>query len=231
MDWFTVNGSLRDHPKWTSLSPEGRGAWITLMTIGHGQPGRMRWTLGPYLHVMELLRREGFGDPARVMVELAARRLIDVTHNGVVSMHDASKHQKFPSDLAHRRTERSTRSKAKARDEAARTGGAAGNGGERQEAAGNDYRQTDRTDKTDRTDSPGGNGVPPDLLTNDPYKLYRALTHEAPDKRHQKWMDDLTVEEGEGDAGRKTVAHVMKQWPGTGDLLGWTSAKLRGGRS
>jgi hypothetical protein len=230
VDWFTVHGSLRDHPKWMALSPVGRGAWITLMTIAHGQPGSKRWTLFPRPHVEALLRREGFSDPSPVVDELLSAGLVD-ERRGVLAMHDASDHQRFLSDTPERRTERSRRSKAKAK-EAVRTAGTAGNGRERDGAAGNGDRQTDiQTGQDSPAPAKAGNGLDPDLQTNDLYKLYRALKGGAPSRKDQRWMDDLTVQEGEGEAGRRAVAEMMRQWPGTGDLLGWTSAKLRGGRT
>lgn len=201
MDWFTVKGSLRDHPKWTSLSPVGRGAWITLMTIGHGQPGGMRWTLGPYPHVMELLRREGFDDPGRAMAELGARRLIDVSDKGVVSMHDASKHQKFPSDLPSRVTARSAKSKAKAKEKALvqeEWQGTAGNGEERPGTDGNDDRQTGETGETDRQTV-----VPLHRPTN--LRLAaRLITSRDPTDKEAEWIDDLC-----GSYGREHISRAL----------------------
>lgn len=155
MDWFTVQGSLRDHPKWTDLSPLGRGAWITLMTIGHGQPGSKRWRLGKPPHVLSQLRREGFTGPMALeaLAELVAAGLVDIDQDsGMVSLHDASDHQRFPSDAPDRVAERQRRFREKRKaeqspDTPANTTVTAGNGGSN---GGNEDRQTRQTRQTER---------------------------------------------------------------------------------
>src|SRR5438045_6771346 len=126
MDAFTLKGPLRDHEKWIELSPTGRGAWITLMTIGHSQPGNKRWTLGTRRHVVALMRREGFGDPESTLEELLAARLVDDSE-GVLSMHDAPDHQRFDSDRPERVAERQRQFRERRRSDVAAQEITAGN--------------------------------------------------------------------------------------------------------
>jgi hypothetical protein len=206
------------HRKFVSLTFEGRGGLLTLMLIGHAaKPG---WLLGDRETVELLLRREGCSDAAGVLDELLQRGWLD-EEEGELWLHDADDWQRKPSDHPEAVKRRVRAHRARKRGETP---------GNAPETAETQDRQTDRQTGEDAP-AGTGNGLPPEFQTNDLYKLYRVLAHEEPDARRRKWMDDLTVQLGEGEMGRKAVAEMMRQWPGTGDLLGWTSAKLRGGQA
>jgi hypothetical protein len=194
------------------------------MTLGHGQPKGLRGKLGKPPHVQTLLRREGFQGrlALEVMAELVTAKLLDIDlDDGTVSLHDAPYWQE--------RVKNAQRQQ-RWRDE--HPGPTTAVTPPLRAVTGNETGERDRQTGEDHAGATAGNGLAPKPQSNDLYKLFRALTDEVPDRRHLKWMDDLTVQEGEDAVGRKAVADVMRQWkPEKGDLLGWTSAKLRGGRT
>jgi hypothetical protein len=142
MDWFTVHGAMRDNRKWMELSPVGRGAWTTLMLIGHSQP--TRWALGDRLTVLTMLKREGFPDPESTLDELLEAVLVD-DEDGVLSMHDAGEWQKpkpKPSDAPKEVQKRVRKHRAEH----------AGKRGKRGETPGNALQDKTGDDRTDKTD-------------------------------------------------------------------------------
>ena len=89
MRWFKVWGSgLQTNPKWLALSLEERGAWITLMTIASAlEPA---WCFQGAEHAGMLLGREGAENAQALLDRLIEVRLLDVTDDGALVVHDYS---------------------------------------------------------------------------------------------------------------------------------------------
>jgi hypothetical protein len=113
MRWFIVWQSLARHRKFIRLTPELRGAWLTLaLWAASGEP---RGTLEDRGTVEELLRRDGFTDPAAMLDGLIGVGLLEDAGDRI-ALHDWWGWERYPSDLPDATRERKRRSRTNRSD-------------------------------------------------------------------------------------------------------------------
>lgn len=210
MKWFTIHGSLRDHRKWLALGPIERGAWISLMLIGH--TGEPRWQLGDRETVILLLRRDGFEDPGPVLDRLLAVQVLD-EFDGLIGIHDADDWQRKPSDAPEAVKKRVQKHRAP-------RGDTTGNAEQRGETPTGQDRQTEEEEEEEAAPP-----HPPPMKLGNLYEAYADLTRKECDPRMRAWIDDLVAEVG----GREVVGRAMyaDPHPRRGNLLGRVTHVLR----
>lgn len=84
-NWFAIEASIIDHPKWMALSWADRGKWLAVRALAERQPTGEFKDAG---HLATLLAKEGDSTPVETIRRLAAVHLLDVSDgDGSISIH------------------------------------------------------------------------------------------------------------------------------------------------
>lgn len=84
-NWFAVEASFIDHPKWMSLTWEERGKWLAVRALAERQPTAC---FKDATHLATLLMKEGDPTPTETIERLTAVRLLDLRDDGSIAIHD-----------------------------------------------------------------------------------------------------------------------------------------------
>jgi hypothetical protein len=84
-NWFAVEASFIDHPKWMALSWDERGKWLAVRALAERQPTAC---FKDATHLSTLLMKEGDPNPTETIERLTAVRLLDITADGCIVIHD-----------------------------------------------------------------------------------------------------------------------------------------------
>jgi hypothetical protein len=85
-NWFSVEVSIIDHPKFMALSWAERGKWLVIRALAEQQMDTGGFTSRE--HLQSLLRKEGDGAAAKTVDRLVELRLLDIEADGSVVVHD-----------------------------------------------------------------------------------------------------------------------------------------------